>query len=470
MNNIKYNKQLPALVMVLLLLVTACRKTDAPDLSPAAFGTKTISITQLKALSTAAEVRVPDGAEGRQITGVVISDREAKNIGPKTFILQSDGADTAGIVVQLDSISPFYPGDWLVINASGQKLQQQDGEVVLKDIPLSSIEHIGKGVIKVISVSVAEAVANAGRWNGTMIRFYDGNLSGSSGKYSGVLSFREEDSSAVIQAPILPGAVFENTNYPAGLSTFTGILRGRGTNPYVQIRNTDDVISSRVTRVVTDEMHIYGMTNPSPYWENPNIISGSATLETGVSRYSVGDVVGNVPAFTSDAGLLPPKSSYCYLILRKPEYVWDFKSSLGLTTRPGIKEIRVTFMGSQVTGLITKSSYGDVIKVNPFNPATDSFKLALNYTVGSFVADTVSAAYAETGKLYTAVFRVPSRRELLKTVSAMDPYFYKTSVDQFLEEPKFSIVNYSDRVDPDIDPWSLPPSAPVVITKIEYGY
>ncbi|MBC9934459.1 DUF5689 domain-containing protein [Chitinophaga qingshengii] len=470
MNSIKYNTPLPALVLILLLLVTACKKMDAPDLSPAAFGSKTISISQLKALSTTAEVHIPDGAEGKQITGVVISDPAGKNMDPKTIILQSEGADTAGIVVQLDSISPFNPGDWLAINASGQKLQQQDGEIVLKDIPLSNIRYMGKGVVKVISVSVAEALANAGRWNGTLVRFYDGALSGGSGKYSGVLRFKEQDSSAAIQMQVLPGAVFENTAYPAGVSTFTGILRVHGADPYVQVRNAEDVNSTAVTRVLTDEMHIYGMTNPSPYWENPNIVSGSATLETGLSRYAAGDIVGNIPAFAADAGLLPPQSTYCYLLLKKPTYVWDLKSTLGLTARPGIKEIRVTFMGSQVTGLITKSSYGDVMKAVPFNPATDSFKLALQYNVGSYTADTVSAAYSEAGKLYTAVFRVPSRRELFETVSALDPYFYKASVDGFLEDPKFTIVNYSDRVDPDQDPWGLPASAPVVITKIEYGY
>lgn len=467
MNNRSYNKILlvPAIIC---FLITACTKTNAPDLSPAAFGAKTISITQLKSLSTAAEVHLPDGAEGKQISGVVISDREGKNTDPKTIVLQSDGMDTAGIVVQLDSISPFNPGDWVVINASGQKLLRLQGEVVLKDVPLSRIQHIGKGIVKVVSVSVAEALANADRWNGALVRFYDGTLTGGSGKYSGTLSFRETDSSAVVPSKILPGAIFENAAYPAGISTFTGILRTDGNNPYIQIRNVADVNSTAVTRVITDEMNIYGMNNQL-YWENPNITTNSSILETGTSRYSVKDIVGNLPAFASDAGFLPAKKSFLYLILKQPAYVWDLRSSLELTTQPGIKEIRVTFAGSRFTGLMTKSG-NDKITVNPFNPATDSFKLALHYTIGSYMTDTVSAAYSETGKLYTAVFRVPARRELFKAVSASDAYWYKTWVDEFLQEPRFSIVNYSDRVDPDQDPWALPASAPVIITKIEYGY
>ncbi|NLR78004.1 DUF5689 domain-containing protein [Chitinophaga eiseniae] len=470
MNIIQYNKQILVLATVCLLLAVACKKEAAPDLSPASFGARTISIMELKALSKVTEVRVPDGADGRQITGVVISEREGKNTDPKTVVLQSDGQDTAGIVVQLDTISPFNPGDWLSINASGQKLQQVNGEVVLKDIPLSRVQHIGKGVVRVISVSVAEALTNAGRWNGALVRLYDGHLSGGNGKYSGILNFKEMDSSAVIQSRVLPGAVFENRAYPANISTFTGILRTDGANPYIQVRNATDVNSTEVTRLVTDEMNIYGMNNQDNTWQNPNITFSTPTLETGVTRYTVGDIVGNLPAFASDAGFLPSRKSYLYLMLKKPAYVWDFKSAVNLVAQPGIKEIRVTFAGSQVTGLITKSNYGDVLTVNPFNPATDSFKVALRYTVGSYVADTISAAYSETGKLYTAVFRVPSRQQLFGAVSTLDPYGYKLPVEEFLQEPKFSIVNYSDRVDPNPDPWAMPASAPIVITKIEYGY
>ncbi|MBV8252006.1 MAG: hypothetical protein JO154_05300 [Chitinophaga sp.] len=469
MNKIQY-RQMSALAILFLLFATACTKTVAPDLSPAIFGTKTISISQLKSLSIATEVRVPDGADGKQISGVVISDRTGKNIDPTTIILQSDGTDTAGIVVQLDTIAPFNPGDWLVINASGRKLQQVNGEVMLKDIPLSRIQHIGKGIIKVISVPVSEALKNASKWNGVLVRFYDGNLTGGGGSYNGTLNFKEMDSTAIISSRVLPGAVFENSTYPAAISAITGILRVAGANPYIQVRNAADVNSTEVTRLVTDEMHIIGMDNPSHYWENPKITFGNTTLETVQSRYYVGDIVGNLPAFPSDAGFLPAQSSYLYLMLQQPVNVWDFKSSVDLVVQPGIKEIRVTFAGSQVNGFITKSTYGDKINVNPFNPATDSFQLDLRYTIGSYVANTVSATYSATGKLYTVVFHVPARRELFKSVSELDPYSYRTSVDQFLEEPKFSIINYSVRVDPNQDPWALPAPAPIIITKIEYGY
>ncbi|MEC5144341.1 DUF5689 domain-containing protein [Chitinophaga sp. 212800010-3] len=471
MSYIKYSRHVPVLAILFVLLATACKKTDTPNLNPAVFGTRTVSITELKTLSTAAEVRVPDGANGKQITGVVVSDQEGKNTDPKTIILQSDGKDTAAIIVQLDSIAPFSTGDWLVINASGQKLLKVNGEIVLKDVPLSRIQHIGKGIIKIISVPVAEALKNADRWNGALVRFYDGNLAGGGGKYNGTLSFKEVDSSAGIQAKILPGAVFENSAYPAGISTFTGILRTAGTNPYIQIRNAADVNSSAVTRVVTDDMNIIGMNNQSPYWTNPNIISGNATLETKLSRYAVGDMVGNLPAFASDAGFLPSKNSYLYLLIKQPANVWDFKSSLDVVAQPGIKEIRITFAGSQVDGIIAKTNNNsDVIKANPFNPATDNFKLALRYTIGSYIGDTVSATYTEAGKQYTAVFRVPARRELFEVVSASNDILYKSWVDEFLQEPKFTIINYSERGDPNPDPWALPPAAPVIITKIEYGY
>ncbi|ASZ12462.1 hypothetical protein CK934_16610 [Chitinophaga sp. MD30] len=458
------------------LLSAACNKTTAPDLSPVRFGTKVVSIAQLKALSTGQTVKIPDGTDGKQIVGVVISDKTGKNIDPNTIVLQSEGTDTAGIVINFDSIAPFTLGDRLSINVSGQQLVNQQGEILVSKVPLSQVQYMGKGYIKMYSTTANDLVKNADKWNGTLVTLYDGAFINGNGKYDGTLTFKETDSTQVIKSTILSGAEFEHTAYPEGINTITGIFRTNGKDHFVQIRTAADVTSSTITRIVTDNMIGLGITRYGRYyWEQPYLYDGGK-FETTDFRYTTNGQTAYTQPYSADAGILSPGRSYLHLLNYAPPEYYSSRSQCNIENQgslQGLKELRVSFIGSAVTGVLG-SSEADTITVRPFNPAVDSFRLYLEFTNNGYLvnlgpaASQYSIAYKQTGKIYTAVFRIPTRHEMMKYAPIDDPN-YAVSVSNWLAAPGFNITNFSTRTDTDPNSW-YEGYAPVVITKIEYAF
>jgi uncharacterized lipoprotein YehR (DUF1307 family) len=102
MKTIKTMKQ-TLFVLAIALSIVSCKKNN--EVIPVS----AITITDLKALSTGASVKVPDG---KKISGIVISDISAKNVDSKTVVLQ-EAADKPGIIINFDAAQTFMLGDQL---------------------------------------------------------------------------------------------------------------------------------------------------------------------------------------------------------------------------------------------------------------------------------------------------------------------------------------------------------------------
>ncbi|MES2458228.1 MAG: DUF5689 domain-containing protein [Bacteroidota bacterium] len=223
---------------ILVLGMVSCKKDkkdQEPTPPPPAVS---ISITDLKALSTGASVTLPDL---KKITGTVISDAAGKNIDSKTVILQ-EAAGKPGIILTFDAAQAFTMGDQVEVIVSKQTLAQVNGEVVIQNIPKANASKIGAGTTVAPRVTDAAGVmANAAAWDGTLVTLPVGNYVGGSGKFSGTLSYT--DGTGSVKSMIQAGSVIENTTYPITVNTFTGIVRLNGTEVRVDARNAADVVA-----------------------------------------------------------------------------------------------------------------------------------------------------------------------------------------------------------------------------------
>lgn len=243
----KANTNWKLLLPMLLILVgiAACKKTNNDTPTPPPVEVKSITITELRALSTGASVKVPDG---RKVKGIVISDASAKNIDAKTVVLQ-EATDKPGIVVTFDAAQNFATGDEVEVIISNQTLAQVNGEITLQNIPAANVKKTGTGTITPRTTTIADINTNKAAWNGTLVTIADGLFNGS-GKYTGTLTYTSSNTS--IKSQVISGASFENTDYPAIVSGLTGVIRISGNDIFLNIRSVSDVKASESFVVVED--------------------------------------------------------------------------------------------------------------------------------------------------------------------------------------------------------------------------
>lgn len=232
-------------MLLILVSVAACKKSNNDTPTPSPVEVKSITITELRALSTGASVKVPDG---RKVKGIVISDASAKNIDTKTVVLQ-EATDKPGIVVTFDAAQTFAVGDEIELTISNQTIAQVNGEITLQNIPTANAKKTGTGTITPRSTTIADINTNKAAWNGTLVSIADGLFNGS-GKYAGTLTYASGN--ANIKSQVISSASFENTDYPTIVSGLTGIIRISGDDIFLNIRGTSDVKASASFVVVED--------------------------------------------------------------------------------------------------------------------------------------------------------------------------------------------------------------------------
>eukprot|EP01132_Coremiostelium_polycephalum_P019279 gene19279-22936_t len=426
----------------LLLSLSACKKNpagDPPVIPPAEV--KMMSFTDLKVLSTADEVKVPDA---KKIKGVVISDLSGKNLDNKTIVLQ-EADNQPGIVIGFDAAQTFAVGDQLEVNISGQKLQKQNGEIVLSQVPAANAKKTGTGAIAGRTTTVAEAIKNAALWNGTLVSLGEGALSGGNGKYSGVLNF--DDKSAGLKSMVLAGAAFENTAYPASVESIKGILRTRGKDVFLDIRTAKDVATGSISRLLSDEMYVTSKVDK-------DMTFGYGDFETRTMNYSQGGSMVYIPGDKFDGDMLTKDRAYVYLMSGAGDASSAYFNAGPSVDLKGIKEITVTFAGSKMTG---DAIIADYYSVPPFDPSKDVFKISIG--ILSYASFPVATEFKEAGKFYTVKFKIPSREELIKGEAGSVQV-----IDNWLAAPIIMIRNESTRAA------SSQGNAPIVIKQIVYGF
>jgi hypothetical protein len=430
------------LLSALLFGMGGCKKNESQQLPvapPAEI--KIISLTALKALSTADEVKVPDA---KKISGVVISDISGKNVDNKTVILQ-EADDQPGIVISFDAAQNFAAGDRLEVNVSGQKLLKQNGEIVLAQVPAANAKKTGTGTITAKNTTITEALKNAALWNGTLISLTEGAFSGGNGKYSGTLTFQDAGNN-MIKSMVVSGAAFENSSYPASVGLVKGILRTRGKDIYLDLRTSADVSAGSISRLLMDEMYVTSEVKADMTFRR--------AFETKTMHYERSGTMAYIPGDKFDGEILNKDRSYVYVVSSASNFSSAYFSTGASIDLKGLKEVSLTFAGSKMTGDAIIAGY---YSVPAFDPASDVFKVGLGILN---VPTILSADYKESGKFYTVKFKIPSREELIK---AQGPGSEAT-VDAWLAAPDLMFSNQSTRSG------GKNGNAPIVIKQIVYGF
>lgn len=425
------------LTMMLFVGLTACKKDQKTDpVPPKPAEVKAITLTDLKALSTGASVKVPDN---KKISGIVISEVSSKNVDGKTVILE-EATTQIGIVVTFDAAQTFALGDQLEVNISNQTLAQVNGEIVLQNIPAANAKKIGTGTITPRSATVAEVIKNAVAYNGTLVKLPAGTFVGN-GKFSGTLSYI--DASGTIKSQVLTGSTLDNTAYPSSLETLTGIIRFNGTEPYINLRNANDVKGVAVPYIFTEDFSgartKYPILGESVDFFKPTLRNApkhaffitnlmenmSAGLEeiTGYSS-SFYNKVKTYSANDPDAGLMVPGKNYIVHISNgvstnvKTTYASTSFSMLltqdrkvredgsGTDINPP-KSVTVVFAGSKTSvadyPLLTTGSFKDPV-FNPVSDKTVAYRVTIRGLNDRLVA--TSETFYDLGKWHSVTLNM----------------------------------------------------------------
>jgi len=239
-------------------------------------------------------------AEGKRITGVVISDRSTNNLNTQNIVLQQ-GNGLAGILVRFEAPHPFNLGDSIDVNVSQQELSEFNGLLQVNNVPLAyaSLKSTGKSITP-RTVSLAQVAANFETWESTLVKTGPAALSGgTAGTYAGNVTMND---GATLVLYTATGASFASQSYPKTVASVTGYLTQFGTLQEISVRNPgaplNDVIAAGGGGGNGLEM------TTSPYTQNFNNLAGGLPkgifVKIGATATSAG--TGDMPIYGSSLG------------------------------------------------------------------------------------------------------------------------------------------------------------------------
>ncbi|MET0636073.1 MAG: DUF5689 domain-containing protein [Chitinophagaceae bacterium] len=452
--------------------IIACKKEKKdPDPTPPT-EVKAITLTDLKALSTDASVKVPDG---KKISGIVISDVSGKNTDSKTLVLQ-EATDKPGIIIYFDAAQTFALGDQLEVNISNQTMAQVNGEIVLNNVPVINAKKTGTGIIAAKMTTAAAIATNKASWDGTLVQLPAGAYSGGNGKFIGTLTYT--DTTGAVKSNVLAGASFENTDYSTSIDGITGIVRINGNDVRVDVRNATDV-NTAVKYLVTEDFKNVTVNRP-----NGRVTSYTTTN----GQYNVLNAENNYIFPLAGDDFLDQSKKYIYLT--QPDYISTVTSET--VNLKGLKTIGVNFAGSKYTGNIDINAPGepngsDIKNVLPFDPSKHKIGInlyAYSDNFGAFPLETYE--FNAVGQFNTITFKFPTSVDefanMIVTTKIPD-WAGVFSLDDakllaadFMANIKIGVSNHSvnrvtnkDNYQGD-NPAAKNDSQPIVIDKIVFGF
>jgi len=465
------------LSMFMCFIITACTKDNGNGTTTILnHPPKQISISFMKDLSTEQVIKIRDSGV---IRGVVISDAVPKNIDNSRTLFLQDGTGKEGIMVIFKTDHNYLVNDSLEINIFGQMLRRLNGAATLQDLPDDAVKKLGVGKIIPRETTVTELKANKADWEGSLVRIKACELISEDGKYSTTMKIRDGHSS--MGSSILQEAKFNGTTLPGDIRSVVGIVRLFGDEVQLAPRDASEILPLKYT---TDDFTTWKNTT----W-TANLAMQESALFTEYANWH-GDIKdGAVKQLvnTADAGFTKPGKIYPYL----PKD--SVGSSLKLypadkLTLSGLKVIKITFAVSKIVGetRFLEQSVGNqeiVVNVLPFKTGIDEAEVGIEIPIestgepipGKLVTPAGFDDYyrllsntpviKEAGKFYTATFLIPSTREDLKAMGITT-----AMGQQWLESPKFKIINLSSRKTSGISSSNRDRYIPILIDKVEMGF
>ena len=182
--------------------------------------------------------------------GVVVSDAASKNIAPGTFVLQNDmetpndfGDLTRGIVIDLGTNTPvtYVPGDSLVVNIEGAKLERINGRLTITGVQPGKISKLASGspyTVRPVTLNMLNA--NFEAYESTVVTLHANVKEQAAGvTFSGQKGLVDNSGTDMI-LHTRADAAFAAEEVPANAG-FTGIVTNEGDKKGIALRTADDV-------------------------------------------------------------------------------------------------------------------------------------------------------------------------------------------------------------------------------------
>lgn len=241
------------IIAVSTMMLTACFKQKDTLL-----GTPTVnvSVASLRSLYTGGLVLLTEKNTGvSRLAGTVISDVRGGNMPKGQFVMvQTKDGVTAGIVVSLKDAEavPYLPGDSLVIEIQGSKIDRVKGSLQLLEIPKQKIVKVAEGrFVKTQLITLDELTKNFNKYEGMLIKIAGADLvppPAADETYSGEKGLYDGSTNLEVKLTTESGASFAAEKVPVN-ANFTGLAlyhnsqanTVEGATKQLRMRTIDDV-------------------------------------------------------------------------------------------------------------------------------------------------------------------------------------------------------------------------------------
>lgn len=239
-----------SLLIAMVVAFTSCLKEDA--LQGEGQLSENLSLWTLRQAFRGEAVTLDAAAlsGAKKITGVVVSDAAAKNSAPGTFVLQNvmetpnDFGDLIrGIVIDMGASAavPYSPGDSLVVNIDGAKLEKVNGRLSITGIQQGKITKAGSNAAVIVRpVTLAMIANNFEAYESTVVTVHSNVKDQAAGvTYSGQHPLFD-NSGVEMTLHTRPEADFASEEVAVNAG-FTGIVTNEGDKKGIALRSAADI-------------------------------------------------------------------------------------------------------------------------------------------------------------------------------------------------------------------------------------
>ena len=192
-------------------------------------------------LATIASIRAMFSGNGaklqdKYIEGVVISDKDGKNMNSQNLAIQDA---TGGIIIRFSAAHSYAMGEKLKITFNGDSLTKFN-QVMQVFVPTSAVTAQGTGTITPATVTIATINSNIDQYESTLVKIVNATFSGGT-TYNGTSGTTSLSDGASIAHYTTSAATFKGDALPSGPKTVTAIVGRFNSTKQLSIRNTSDV-------------------------------------------------------------------------------------------------------------------------------------------------------------------------------------------------------------------------------------
>jgi hypothetical protein len=276
-----------------------------------------LTLQSLRLAYTGAEVTLNttllNGAS--KIEGVVISDKNGKNIDDNSFVLQQTVVTantfsdvTRGVVVKLNGASTFNPGDSLHINVIGAKLGRVNGKLTLSGISSDKVSVVATSRTPLVrAVTQGRLHTNMADYESTLVTLHADVVDYAAGATISGIKQLNDKTGGPVYLHTLAGADHSATALPmdAQFGGIAGYLNEAGSDTTgarktIMPRNAADIqfVSGALYEGFPESFESPDFSAKSSYNSGTNIIAlqtGNWTLLQGILANTAGSDRYNEP-------------------------------------------------------------------------------------------------------------------------------------------------------------------------------